>query len=84
MNKNLGMKQPRHIAKLTAKNQLTLPASAVQALGRPSHFRVHVSQGALILFPARLASDEEVLSRLTRRGMAPEVVEEVRAALQPK
>lgn len=78
------MSKPRHIAKLTAKNQLTLPAAVVAALGHPSHFRVQVADGALVLFPARLASDEEVCARLTRRGMAPEVVEEVRGALRPR
>lgn len=77
------MPNPRHIAKLTSKNQLTLPASVVAALGHPSHFRVQVTQGALILFPARLASDEEVLARLTRKGMDAETVEQVREALLP-
>ena len=78
------MRAPRYIAKLTSKNQLTLPASAVAALGHPSHFRVVVAQGNLVLFPARLASDEEVVARLTRKGMDAETVEQVREALRPK
>ena len=77
------MPNPRRIAKLTSKNQLTLPAQVVAALGHPSHFRVQVTQGALILFPARLASDEEVLARLTRKGLDAETVEQVREALLP-
>lgn len=78
------MPQPRYIAKLTSKNQLTLPAHVVAALGRPSHFRVHVTDGALVLMPARLAADEEIIGRLERRGMDAETVEQVRAALQPR
>lgn len=41
------------MAKLTSKNQLTLPASVVEALGRPSHFRVQVHEGVLLLWPGR-------------------------------
>lgn len=42
------------MAKLTAKNQLTLPSAVVQALGAPTHFRVQVHEGVLLLWPARL------------------------------
>ena len=71
-----------HIAKMTSKNQLTLPAAVVAALGHPSHFRVQLAQGALILFPGRVTSDDEVCARLKRGGMAEEAVEQVRAALE--
>jgi hypothetical protein len=37
------------LAKLTAKNQLTLPRQAVQAAGNPSHFEVEVDGGRLVL-----------------------------------
>lgn len=83
-HKILFMPKLRRIAKLTSKNQLTLPAAIVAELGHPSHFRVQVTQGALILFPARLASDEEVLARLTQDGMDATTVQQVRDALRPK
>jgi hypothetical protein len=70
-----------HIAKLTSKNQLTLPKAAAEALGRPTHFRVLVAQGNLVLIPARLTSAEEVCATLARGGMAPEQVEAARRLL---
>lgn len=41
------------MAKLTSKNQLMLPAAVVAALGHPSHFRVQVHEGVLLLWPGR-------------------------------
>ena len=50
------------LAKLTTKNQLTLPKSVVAALDHPTHFRVQVSEGALILWPGRLVSLDQQAS----------------------
>ena len=49
---------PVILAKLTAKNQLTLPRRIIERLDNPTHFEVIVSQGALILFPGRIISLE--------------------------
>ncbi len=68
-----------HIAKLTAKNQLTLPKAAIDALGRPTHFRVVVVDGALVLHPAALTTTEEVCALLARSGgFSPAQVEQAR------
>ena len=42
------------MAKLTSKNQLTLPKAVVEALGSPRHFRIQVHDGVLLLWPGRL------------------------------
>jgi hypothetical protein len=42
------------MAKMTGKNQLTLPKTVVEVLGHPSHFRIQVHDGVLLLWPARL------------------------------
>jgi len=47
-------------AKLTSKNQLTLPRRVVEALGWPTHFRVQVVQGALVLWPGRVVTADQV------------------------
>ncbi|MFC4165931.1 hypothetical protein [Teichococcus aestuarii] len=47
---------PPRLAKLTSKNQLTLPRAVVEALGCPSHFRVQVHDGALVLWPGRVVT----------------------------
>lgn len=44
------------MAKLTSKNQLTLPKQVVESLGNPSHFQVQVHDGVLLLWPGRLVS----------------------------
>lgn len=46
------------LAKLTAKNQLTLPKRVVEALDNPTHFEIQVHKGALILWPGRVVSLE--------------------------
>lgn len=48
--------RPPKLAKLTSKNQLTLPRAVVQALGFPTHFRVQLHEGALVLWPGRVVT----------------------------
>ncbi len=57
------------LAKITSKNQLTLPRRAVEALGNPSHFTVEVVSGRLVLSPARLGGAEEVRRKLAALGL---------------
>jgi hypothetical protein len=42
------------LAKMTSKNQLTVPVWAVRALGHPTHFRVQVCEGVLLLWPGKI------------------------------
>jgi bifunctional DNA-binding transcriptional regulator/antitoxin component of YhaV-PrlF toxin-antitoxin module len=49
------------LAKLTAKNQLTLPKRALDELGTsaaPTYFEVEVKDGRIVLTPAHLGSAE--------------------------
>jgi hypothetical protein len=48
------------MAKMTSKNQLTLPKAVVDALGRPTHFRVQVHDGVLLLWPGKLVSTADM------------------------
>ena len=60
------------LAKLTAKNQLTLPKRALDALGvsgAPTHFEVEVHDGRIILTPARVGSADAVRRKLTDLGI---------------
>jgi bifunctional DNA-binding transcriptional regulator/antitoxin component of YhaV-PrlF toxin-antitoxin module len=62
------------LAKLTAKNQLTLPKRAIDALGTaatPSHFEVEVQDGRIILTPARVSSADAVRRKLAELGITP-------------
>ncbi len=52
------------IAKLTAKNHLTLPKQIVEALGDPSHFEVEIEGNRLVLTPFCPGSADAVRRKL--------------------
>jgi bifunctional DNA-binding transcriptional regulator/antitoxin component of YhaV-PrlF toxin-antitoxin module len=63
---------PPMLAKLTAKNQLTLPKRALDALGlapSPDYFEVAVEDGRIILTPARVTSADAVRRKLADLGI---------------
>jgi bifunctional DNA-binding transcriptional regulator/antitoxin component of YhaV-PrlF toxin-antitoxin module len=60
------------LAKLTAKNQLTLPKRALEALGAesaPTYFEVEVRDGSILLTPARIGSAAAVRRKLSELGI---------------
>ena len=60
------------LAKLTTKNQITLPKRALEALGAgpaPAYFEVDVADGRLILTPARVGSADAVRRKLAELGI---------------
>ena len=57
------------LAKMTSKNQLTLPARVLEALGHPTHFEVGVEGDRLVLTPARLGQAEAVRRKLAALGL---------------
>lgn len=52
------------LAKLTSKNQLTLPKAATQAVGASEYFEVETRAGQIILTPVRLQRADAVRARL--------------------
>jgi hypothetical protein len=70
------------LAKLTSKNQLTLPARAVDQLGRPTFFEVAVEDGRLVLTPARVVPARETADAVRAKLEALGIGEDdVRAAV---
>lgn len=60
------------LAKLTAKNQLTLPKRALEALSvepLPTYFEVEVRDGSILLTPARIDSAAAVRRKLAELGI---------------
>jgi hypothetical protein len=57
------------LAKLTSKNQLTLPKRAVEMLGAVTHFQVDVEGDRLVLTPARLGAAGAVRQKLRELGV---------------
>jgi translation initiation factor IF-1 len=52
------------LAKITAKNQLTLPKSVTQAVGPTEYFEVEARAGQIILTPVRIHRGDAVRAKL--------------------
>ena len=57
------------LAKITSKNQLTLPKAAVAAVGPTEYFDVEVSQGQIVLTPVRIQRGDAVRAKLAALGL---------------
>ncbi len=57
------------LAKITAKNQLTLPKSLMQTVGATDYFDVQVRDGLLILTPVRILRGDAVRAKLAELGL---------------
>ena len=57
------------LAKLTSKNQLTLPKAAIAAVGPAEYFQVEARDGVLILTPARIQRADAVRTKLAELGL---------------
>ncbi|MFN7551286.1 MAG: AbrB/MazE/SpoVT family DNA-binding domain-containing protein [Pseudomonadota bacterium] len=57
------------LAKLTAKNQLTLPKAAVEAVGASEYFDVAVRDGQILLTPVRIQRGDAVRAKLAELGL---------------
>lgn len=71
------------LAKLTSKNQLTLPKAAVQAVGAAEYFDVAVREGQIVLTPVRIQRGDAVRAKLAALGLVEaDVADAVRWARQ--
>jgi hypothetical protein len=57
------------LAKITSKNQLTLPKSVVQAVGAAEYFDVEVREGQIVLTPVRIQRGDAVRAKLAALGL---------------
>ena len=57
------------LAKLTSKNQLTLPKSLVASLGKAEYYEVEVENGRIMLTPVRIQQADAVRSKLEALGI---------------
>ena len=63
------------LAKLTSKNQLTLPKAVVSQFPGAQYFQVKAEKGRIILVPARVASMEGVWDKIESLGITEKDVE---------
>lgn len=64
------------LAKLTAKNQLTLPKAVTQALGPVEYFEVEARDGQIVLTPVRIQRTDAVRAKLTELGISAQDIED--------
>lgn len=57
------------LAKITAKNQLTLPKSITNALGPVEYFEVEMRNGQVLLTPVRIQRANAVRAKLAELGL---------------
>lgn len=57
------------LAKVTSKNQLTLPKAAVEAVGQTEYFDVQVRDGQIVLTPVRIQRGDAVRAKLAALGL---------------
>jgi hypothetical protein len=64
------------LAKLTAKNQLTLPKSITRQVGEAEYFEVTVEHGQIILTPVKIQKAEAVRAKLAALDLTEEDIKE--------
>jgi hypothetical protein len=63
------------LAKLTSKNQLTLPRAVTEAVGEPTYFEVQARDGQIILTPVRIQRADAVRAKLAKLALTEQDVE---------
>jgi len=58
------------LAKITSKNQLTLPKSVTQAVNATGYFEVEVRAGQIILTPVRIQRGDAVRAKLAELNLS--------------
>jgi hypothetical protein len=75
------------LAKITAKNQLTLPKSVTQAVGPAEYFDVQTRDGQIVLTPVRIQRGDALRAKLAELGLTEtdigDAVTWARTAAQP-
>ena len=64
------------LAKLTSKNQLTLPKAVVGKFPGTRYFEVRAEKGRIVLVPARVTSLEGAWAKIESLGITEKDVEE--------
>lgn len=57
------------LAKMTAKNQLTLPKAVTNAIGPTEYFEVQAKSGQIILTPVRIQRADAVRAKLAELNL---------------
>jgi len=64
------------LTKRTAKNQVTLPKSIVQAVGDADYYDVSTENGRIVLTPVRIQQADAVRTKLAKLGITEDDVQD--------
>lgn len=64
------------LAKLTSKNQITLPKAAINSIETAEYFEVAVENGRIVLTPVRMHQAQAVRDKLAQMGMTEQDVQD--------
>jgi len=64
------------LAKITSKNQITIPKQIIDQLDEVTHFDVHLDKGAVVLKPVRFYKTnlEQIRSKIEKLGISENTV----------
>jgi hypothetical protein len=57
------------LAKLTSKNQITLPKAVISQIDQADYFEVEVLEGRIVLTPVRVRKTDAVRKKLAELGI---------------
>jgi len=72
-------REPVMLAKLTSKNQITLPKAAVARVDAADYFDVTVDSGRIVLTPVRVQQAQAVRDKLAQLGITEQDVADAMA-----
>lgn len=64
------------LAKMTAKNQLTLPKAVTEAVGPTEYFEVEARNGQIILTPVRIQRADVVRAKLAELKLSKQDIDD--------
>ena len=72
------------VAKLTSKNQLTLPKAVIERVGRANYFEVAFTEGKIVLTPLRIGGADAVREKLAKLHLRESDIEDAIAWARKK
>lgn len=64
------------LAKMTAKNQLTLPKAVTEAVGSTDYFEVETRNGQIVLTPVRVQRADAVRAKLAELNLSEQDIDD--------
>ncbi|WP_298068157.1 AbrB/MazE/SpoVT family DNA-binding domain-containing protein [uncultured Mailhella sp.] len=64
------------LAKLTSKNQLTLPKAVIQQTGTPEYFEIALRDGSIVLTPVKVLNPEIIRGKMAALGISEQDIQD--------